>query len=182
MRATPRALLLLFLLGLSAGCKTTGGKVFGTAGVASAIGSGYLLATSSTTIEDGRLVTHEDRQHAGAGLLFAAVIAAGGWAISELMFGEPAPAEELVPSPPAVIVVQERHTHEREWLSPGWRFDPGDRTHKLHAPGGALIGHIDREGHVRDGGGAYLGRVDMRPSCGVACKRRQARAMLRGLR
>lgn len=214
MRAPVRAVVtalviaLLAFLVLSAGCKTTSGRVFGAASVVSAIGSGYLLMTSSTTIEDGMLVTHDDRQNAGVGLMFAAVVAAAGWATSEMFFGEhhgsgggggyapvlveptaPAVSEAEAPAPeerpsegPVVVVVQERDEDPRDLFSRGWRVDPRDGQHKFYAPNGELIGRIDYEGYVWDSSHAYMGRVDMSPGCGVACKRSQARRKLLGTR
>ncbi|HEY0481129.1 MAG TPA: hypothetical protein VGD37_26620 [Kofleriaceae bacterium] len=100
---------LVVLLSVATGCHTTGGKVFGTAGLASGAASVYLLASSETTIMDRHLVTHDDRQAAGAALMFTAAFAAAGWAISELMFGSPsvgggggwAPVYEPAPPPAA---------------------------------------------------------------------------------
>ncbi len=89
MRAPMRSvILILSFLVVSTGCKTTGGKIFGTLSLASAVGGGYLTATSSATIENGMLVTHNDRQNVGVGLIFAAALAATGWAVCEIMFSE----------------------------------------------------------------------------------------------
>jgi hypothetical protein len=202
--------VLLVLLVLSTGCKTTGGKVFGTTALVSAVAGSYLMVTSSTTIENERLVMHDDRQNAGVGLVFAAVAAAGAWAVSEMIFGEhsggggggyllppaepavepaiepavePAAVEVNVSVEPTVIVVQDRDRgpDERDLLSRGWRFDPGDGEHKFYAPSGEFIGRIDHGGDVWNASDSHMGRVDMSPGCGVACKRSQARKMLLGI-
>ncbi|HWU85749.1 MAG TPA: condensation domain-containing protein [Kofleriaceae bacterium] len=85
MRSHTSALITVLLV-LSTGCKTTGGKVFGAASLASAVGAGYVLATSTPGIEDGRLVSHDERQLAGAGLMLAAVVAMSAWGVSELVY------------------------------------------------------------------------------------------------
>lgn len=201
---------LLALFVLSTGCTTTGGKVFGTTALVSAVAGSYLMVTSSTTIENERLIMHDDRQNAGVGLVFAAVAAAGAWAVSEMIFGEHPggggggawlPPAEPVAAPaaeptyvdvdvnvnvsvePTVVVVQDRDrgADERDRFRQGWRFDPGDGQHKLYAPGGELLGRIDPGGDVWDGRDSHTGRVDMSPSCGVACKCSQARKMLLGI-
>jgi len=79
---------MLTLLVVSAGCKTTGGKILGPLSLVSAVGGSYLAVTSSATIENGMLVTHSDRQNLGIGLIFAAVLAGTGWAVCETMFSE----------------------------------------------------------------------------------------------
>jgi hypothetical protein len=118
MRAPLRSLaLVLTLLLVPAGCKTTGGKILGPLSLVSAVGGSYLTVTSGATIENGMLVTHDDRQNLGVGLIFAAVLAATGWAVCETMFSEhgcgngggyvyvsPAPAvTQAVPSAPLVL-------------------------------------------------------------------------------
>ena len=74
---------------LVTGCRTTGGKVFGTVTLASAVGSVYLLNSSSTTLDNGRAVLKDDHMDAGAALMFAAVAAAGGWFLSEYVSAVP---------------------------------------------------------------------------------------------
>jgi hypothetical protein len=211
MRPTLRALILSLLL-LSVGCKTTGGKVFATAGVAAGIASGYLMLSSMTgsSIENGELVERDDHGAAGVGMLAVAGLAVMGAAISETFFSPysgggggggywPPPAEPVAPAEPVVeldpedegevvhggppvTVVQERSRGERRRFHRVWRVDPGDGQHKLYAPRGELIGRIDLEGHVWNGSGLHIGQVDMTLSCGISCKRLQARKMLLGFR
>jgi len=118
MRSPMRsATLILTLLLVSAGCKTTGGKILGPLSLVTAVGGSYLTVTSSATIENGMLVTHNDRQNLGVGLIFGAVLAATGWAVCETMFSEhgcgsegrytylppaPAVAQAAPPAPPAL--------------------------------------------------------------------------------
>src|SRR6185295_18800171 len=75
MRAFLRSSIVA-VLALSTGCATTGGKLFGTAAVASGIGSIYLMSTSRATLENGQAVLRDDHTDAGAGLMFVAVAAA----------------------------------------------------------------------------------------------------------
>lgn len=93
MRAFLRSCIVPLVLGvvLSTGCSTTGGKVFGTAAVASGIASVYLISTSRATLVNGQATLQEDRTEAGAGLMFAAIAAASGWFVSEYIFGKPLP-------------------------------------------------------------------------------------------
>lgn len=204
---TASVLLVLSLVGAT-GCQSAGGKVFGPVSLASAIGGGYLLATSRASIEGDDLVTHNDRQRLGAGLLLVSVLAAGGWAVSEMIHAahsegplgggvlapapvvveaEPADEPEVEPAPdepagaPAVIVVRERHRRTQDPFERGWYLDPADNQDKLYGPDGAFIGRIDRAGNVWDHSGSHTGYVEMSPSCGVACKRSQARKMLLGI-
>jgi hypothetical protein len=203
MRSLVRAIILSVLL-LSVGCKTTGGKVFATAGVAAGIASGYLMLSSmDSSIENGELVKRNDHGAAGVGMLFVAGLAMMGAVVSETFFSpysggggswsppvepaapvepvvelDPADEGEVVYGGPPVIVVQERGPGERRRFRRAWRVDPGDGQHKLYAPRGELIGRIDLEGHVWNGSGLHLGQVDMTLSCEIACKRLQARQML----
>jgi hypothetical protein len=212
MRAQTRAVPILLALSLvgATGCQSVGGKFFGTLAVASAVGGGYLLVTSKEDVEHGMLVTHDDRREIGTGLVVVSVLAAAGWAFSELVRAshpawymgggggsiapppvaaedaaeavdepEAEPATEPAPAgagPPPVIVVRERRRPVR-----GWRFDRADNQDKLYGPRGDFIGRIDPAGDVWNGSGSHVGRVDTSSACGVACKRSQARKMLRGI-
>lgn len=90
MRALLRSSIAVVLYAvLSTGCATTGGKVFGATAVVSGIGSVVLMSTSRATLENGQAVLRDDHTDAGAGLAFAAVAAAGGWFLSEYVFGNP---------------------------------------------------------------------------------------------
>jgi hypothetical protein len=62
MRAPMRSLVLvLALVVVSTGCKTTGGKILGTLSLATAVGGSYLTVTSSSTIENGSVAGRLDR-------------------------------------------------------------------------------------------------------------------------
>jgi hypothetical protein len=195
---------IVVLLLFTSGCKTTGGKVFGTAAVVSGIGSVYLLTTSSTTIENGRLATQDDHMDAGAGLMFAAIAAVTGWFISECVLGSPlgfavgggapvlAPAAVEPPAAPAAengsaeygspapVVIVVHADDQDQQVRRGWVLDPQDGQDKLYNRRGELIGRIDRAGYVWNIGGATVGVVDMSANCEVACRRARAHAMLFG--
>lgn len=81
--------IVLAVLVLSTGCRSTGGKIFGTVSLASAAASSYMLANSGSSIEGHTLVTHDDDRRTGGALLITAVLAAGGWAFCELMERDP---------------------------------------------------------------------------------------------
>lgn len=209
MRAFLRSCsVVLVLVILSTGCATTGGKLFGTVAVASGIGSIYLLSTSRATLENGQAVLRDDHTDAGAALMFTAVAAAGGWFLSEYVFGNPLgrivgggggggggfppsadPAGDSVaapaPEPPPA----------------GDSAAPAPVTIVLPVPGpaaqgpiagwhlegdedklldraGELVIRIDGAGVVWNFNGAALGQVDMTGNCEVSCRRARAHQML----
>lgn len=186
---------------LSTGCATTGGKVFGTAAVASGIASIYLMSTSRATLVNGQATLQDDHTDAGAGLMFAAIAAGSGWFVSEFIVGkavpccggggggfepaiEPAPAPAFEPAPsgeaaapaPVTIVVQAPDPAAQLPLA-GWHLDP-DGQDRLLNRAGELVIRIDGAGAVWNFSGAILGRVDMSGNCDVACRRARAHQML----
>jgi hypothetical protein len=203
MRAFLRSSIVAVLV-LSTGCATTGGKLFGTAAVASGVGSIYLISTSRATLESGQAVLRDDHTDAGAGLMFVAVAAASGYFLSEYVFGkpwavgggggggfspsadpagepaaapgpEPAPAGEVAAPAPVTIVVQAPAAAQGPLA--GWHLD-SDGQDRLLNRAGELVIRIDGAGEVWNFGGAALGQVDMSGNCDVSCRRARVHQML----
>jgi hypothetical protein len=203
--------LLVLCVVLSTGCSTTGGKVFGTAAVASGIASVYLMSTSRATIVNGQAVLQDDHTEAGAGLIFAAIAAASGWFLSECVFGKPwavggggggggggfpssadpagepaaAPAPEPAPAgdsgAPAPVTIVVQAPDPAAQGPLLGWHLEPDGQDQLLDRAGELVIRIDRAGTVWNFGGAALGQVDMSGNCDVACRRARAHQMLRDL-
>jgi hypothetical protein len=93
---------------------------------------------------------------------------------------EEEPASTETAGAPAVIVVREHRRRARDPFERGWYLDPADHQDKFYGPDGSFIGRIDTAGHVWSAS-SHAGTVDTSPSCGVACKRAQARKILLGI-
>jgi hypothetical protein len=190
---------------VATGCQSTGGKILGPLTVAAAISSGYLVSTAGApaSIENGRIVEHDDHRFEYGSMLGAgAVIMTGLWFLSEVMHRESrwhvggggggsvvvAPAPIVVaPAPAPVVVVpsapERERTHRAGRRSPyerGWHVDPADGQHKLYDRDGLYVGRIDGEGNVWTARGRRGGRVDMGPGCQIECRHSQARKALLG--
>ncbi|HEX2843661.1 MAG TPA: hypothetical protein VHP64_00290, partial [Candidatus Limnocylindria bacterium] len=191
------ALVLLF-----AGCQSTGGKLLGALTVASAIGSGYLVATDGTTtsLERGRVVLHEDnRLKYGAALGVASMATIFAWLVVETAHRErrgsggggyggrtyPASDTASIEAPPAIEAAprrpsRDRRSGRRSPYNRGWHLDPADHQHKLYDRDGFYVGRFDAGGDVWTERDERVGRVNMGPECAIVCRRSQARKALLG--
>lgn len=201
--------VFLPLLFLIAGCQSTGGKLLGALTVASAIGSGYLVATdgTSTSLERGRVVLHEDnRLKYGAALGVASMATIFAWLVVETSHRErrgaggggfggrtyPASDTASIEAPPAVEAgppavepaprrpSRDRRSGRRSPYNRGWHLDPADHQHKLYDRDGFYVGRFDAEGNVWTESDERVGRVNMGPECAIVCRRSQARKALLG--
>ena len=198
-----RPILALLLIAVPAtGCQTGYGKVFGPATVLSAVVGTTLIATANPEL--GGPVADPDTK-LGIGLVFASCATAAIWMLGEIYAGQPhggggggglfvppaavdatpiaapveapvvaAPPIEAPPAepPPAPVVV----------VTPAPPSDPstppGAADNEVYDRAGRYLGRYDTSnGGVWDVHGAWYGNIDL--SCSVACRRSQARTLLK---
>ncbi len=165
------ALVLLF-----AGCQSTGGKLLGPLAVASAIGSGYLVSTDGTTtsIERGRAVLHEDnRFEYGAALGVASIATMFAWFVLETShrerrwsggggYGGGTDTASIEPAPPAIEPAPPAIEPAPPVIEPAPRLPHRRRLSGRRSPynRGWHLDPADHQHKLYDREGFYVGRFD----------------------